>query len=346
MSFEEIMQEITSGFTGDSDKDLAYLKEQAEKYKDHEMSKEILRACGRLMYEHLPDDKKADIGQYINNDVESWYSILEEARFNHFQNNKEKALALIESLVKRIEDMTDSGMFANDAVSEYYCFNGPMETTLYFVNTGVQKTLRAPDRFPFATVYLFYGSLLIDFDRIDDAQAALKKAVRWNPANAEISFEYAETYKMKGEFEDYFKLSLDIFKYAYTPQDLARCYRNIGFYFIEKKLWQEAMGCYILSLEFKRDSKNAQSELYYINQMTNGKVKEPSIDFIKATAEKYGFPVGADNNVLGVAFTLGKEFAEQNNFAGAKHFFGIVYELTNDEDIKNMIAALPDSNDK
>ena len=222
MSFEEIMQEITSGFTGDSEKDLAYLQEQAEKYRDHEMSKEILRACGRLMYEHLPEDKKAEIGQYLNNDMESWYSILEEARFSHFQKNNEKALTLIESLVKRIEDMTEAGMFANDAVSEYYCFNDPMETTLYFVNTGVQKTLRAPDRFPFASVYLYYGSLLIDFDRIDDAQAALKKAVRWNPANAGISFEYSETYKMKGELEEYFKLCLNIFKYAYTPHDLAR----------------------------------------------------------------------------------------------------------------------------
>ncbi len=49
-SFDSIMRGITSGLTGNSKVDLAYLQEQMEKYKDHEMSKEILRACGRIMY--------------------------------------------------------------------------------------------------------------------------------------------------------------------------------------------------------------------------------------------------------------------------------------------------------
>ena len=35
MDFEKIMQEITSGLTGDGEKDIKYLMEQCEKYKDH-----------------------------------------------------------------------------------------------------------------------------------------------------------------------------------------------------------------------------------------------------------------------------------------------------------------------
>ena len=36
-AFDDIMHEITSGLTGDAKTDLAYLKEQCEAYKDHEM---------------------------------------------------------------------------------------------------------------------------------------------------------------------------------------------------------------------------------------------------------------------------------------------------------------------
>lgn len=65
MTYNEIMQEITSGLTGDYKKDCAYLKNQMEKYNNHNLSKEILRACGRLMFDILPDDKKEELSRVI-----------------------------------------------------------------------------------------------------------------------------------------------------------------------------------------------------------------------------------------------------------------------------------------
>ncbi len=56
--FESIMKEITRGLTGNFEQDISYLNEQMEKYKGHEYEKEILRACGRLIYEIMPEDKK------------------------------------------------------------------------------------------------------------------------------------------------------------------------------------------------------------------------------------------------------------------------------------------------
>ena len=55
------MHEITSGLTGNPEQDMKYLKETSEKYKDHQYSQEILRAIGRLMYEMIPDDKRAEV---------------------------------------------------------------------------------------------------------------------------------------------------------------------------------------------------------------------------------------------------------------------------------------------
>lgn len=43
MDFDHIMQEITSGLTGRSDEDVAYLMKQSEKHKTHPFAKEIAR---------------------------------------------------------------------------------------------------------------------------------------------------------------------------------------------------------------------------------------------------------------------------------------------------------------
>ena len=63
---EEIIKNITDGLTGDNEKDIQYLMEQTEKYKNHESSKEILRECGRLLYERLPEDSRPKIDKIID----------------------------------------------------------------------------------------------------------------------------------------------------------------------------------------------------------------------------------------------------------------------------------------
>ena len=61
MTYDEIMRKITAGLTGDEEHDRAYLKEQMEKYKEHELSTEIIRACGRLFYDLVPENKKEEL---------------------------------------------------------------------------------------------------------------------------------------------------------------------------------------------------------------------------------------------------------------------------------------------
>ena len=74
------MREITKGLSGDSETDIAYLKEQMKAYKDHEMGKEIIRACARLMYDLMPDDKKKDLEKVISNNASGTEATLEEVR--------------------------------------------------------------------------------------------------------------------------------------------------------------------------------------------------------------------------------------------------------------------------
>jgi hypothetical protein len=56
--------------------------------------------------------------------------------------------------------------------------------------------------------------------------------------------------------------------------------------------------------------------------------------------EKYGFPVGAPDDVPGLALAYGKHFAENEETEGALYCFNIAYELTGDENIKKIIDDL------
>lgn len=339
MNFDEIMREITSGLSHISEQDIPYLRGQMEKYKEHELSKEILRACGRLMYELLPDDKKDDLAKAIKNDGYAYETALDEVRFNVYKKDYDKALSIIEAVIKKAESLE---AFQNDAVSEYYTFDEPFEEVAYKINNESEKTIRrAP--LPFSTMYLLYGSLLFEMKRYDEAQAALRKSLKWNPTSAEANFEYIETFKVLGDFETFFSLSKDALNYVFRAVDVARCYRNIGFYFVEKGLYREATFCYLLSAEFERESKQVQSELYFISHRCKQDFGDPSMDDLKAIGEEYGFHVGPSDDVIDASYGIGKHCLEAKDYPLAKYFLSITYDLVHDAKIKEMLDGIPNA---
>lgn len=345
MTYEEIIEQIKDGLTGDSKADIAYLREQMENYKDHPMGKEILRECGRIIYSVLPDDRKDEFSRLVDMEDLKLDTAMDEVRFNIYKKDYQHALILMEDIVEKVESLEENGMFRNDAVSEYFTFNEPFEEMLYItVNDPDKEIRRSP--IPFDSIYFQYGSLLIDLKRYEDANQALRKAVRWNPVNTDILFEYSESFKLLGDIEKFFEISMQAARYAFRSPSLGRCYRNFAYYFVEKKLWKEAIGCDLISLQFDPDSANAQSELFYIQQMTNGTVEQPTLDELRGYGKKYGFPIGADDTVLSLAYTFGQQSLDDGETDAARYFFEILYDLTDDEEIKGILDSLPEANEK
>ncbi len=117
--FAEIMQKITGGLTGDPKKDMKYLDEKSKEYKDHPMNTEILRACGRLMAQLIPEDKREELNRFMVNRETGTKAALEEAKFNIYQKNFDKALSIIEGVIQSQNDLV---FYKDDAVSEYHDF--------------------------------------------------------------------------------------------------------------------------------------------------------------------------------------------------------------------------------
>jgi tetratricopeptide (TPR) repeat protein len=336
MDLDEILREITSGLSGDSKQDISYLQEQMEIYKDHEFSKEITGACGRIIYDLIPEDKQKELERIINNDVEGIKATLKEIRFNVFEGDIEKAFRLSESLVSKIEEMA---MFENDLASEYFTFNNVFEEMLYVYYNKPKRDLRH-STIPYGEIYYIHGNLLFEMKRIDEARIYLEKSLRWNPASCTAAFEYIETFKVRKEFDDFFRLTKEQFKYAYKPEYLARCYRNLGFYFIEKEEYSVAAGCYLMSMMYESDNKQAQSELYYIQQTAPKGYKKPTPELLDSYGEKYGFSIGACSDIIGLARVYSQKALKEGNLNVAIYFLDIFCGLTQNEDAIKLLEKL------
>ena len=332
-TFDQIMTEITSKLTGDPKVDVKYLMEQGEVYKNHNYSKEITRAIGRIIFEIVPDDIRDEFNKVFNNNNLGIEKVLEEANFQLYEKNWDKALKIIESLIKRIEEMN---WYNDDAVSEYHSFNNFFEEIIYKEIFKPSKKIRGiPENY--ADVYFKYGIILFELKKYDEAKNALEKANKYNPINVYILFELSEIYKMNKNWDKYLEINKKCLELAYDSTALARCYRNYGFYFVEMDKYEIATVLFFLSMHFDQNAKIAQSELLYISQKTGKNIKQPDAEEIEKILEDIGLKLGANEIILGIAMSIAFEALNKNNNEIAKHFFEIFYDLTKDEEIKKLI---------
>ena len=335
--FDKIMSEINSNLTGNPEKDMALLNEQSNKYKNHKYGKEIQKACGRLMYNAMPDDLRKKLGKAAEEFSSRINDSLNMAEEFLFKKEFNKALKIIEDLILKLDE---NQQYQDDEVSEYYNFEESFEEVLYSKLNNSEKDLRRVP-IPYTRIYNMYGYILYELDRFDDAKKCLEIGLGWNPVSFKLMSEYIEILKIKGDLENFFKLTLNAFKIAFRPQNVARCFRNLGYYFFNKELYSEAKAAYLFSLQFERDSEQTLKELYYLDEKTDHQIEKPPIEKVKEYSEKYGFPIGVDVDVLSLAFENGRKNMEKRNPGLARYFFSILYDLTHDSDIKAALDKLP-----
>ncbi len=286
----------------------------------------------------MPDEVREKFNQAFANDQKGTLATLDEIRFNIYKKEYEKAQRLMETLVKEADE---NPMFRDDEVSAYFTFEEPFEEMLYLYLFKPEKKARRAE-YPFAEIYLQQGSLFFELKRYTDAIEVLKKAVKWNPCNARIAFEYAEAYKAIGDLDEFLKITMKTFKIAFRPKEFARALRNVGFYLVEREKYVDAANLMILSLQYDRENVNAQSELYYISSKIDGGLKDPSWEDIEETGRKYEVPVFPDKDIIGIALAYGQEFLKNNIKDTAQYCFQIAYDLTEDDSIKELLDSVAD----
>ena len=248
--YENIINEIKANLGENNDLNRQYLSSQIEVYKDHPYNKEIIKEISRLMWDCLSDDEKQEFIE-ISEKENPIMDILNDIYYDIENGNYEKPL---EKLNKFMETFPE--MFEDDKVSEYHYFTNPLEELIFRKYIGLKKELRyIPDNQPLLDLYYVYGFLLLENKEYDKAEEYLKKAIKINPVSARIILELTEIYKVHTyTLNECIIRTSDALKYSYYPQDIARCYRNLGYYYVEENDMKTAMALYIYSMEFGSQS--------------------------------------------------------------------------------------------
>ena len=338
MNYEEIMQEIKSNLSGDAEIDIIYLQEQLRKYKEHELSEELAWGIGRLIFEALPEDQKAALSDMLATNPQVLGVVLEEAQNEIAQNNYEGGLSLLESLVEKID--ATAPKFESDGQYEYLCFDNRLEEILDGKLYNTEKEVRLVPQ-EYADTYLVYGNLLLEMGRPKEARKALLKSNRWNPIKVETLVELGEIYKQNQQLKRYLEINLKALNQAYTARNLARCYRNLGYYYVEKENYELATALYAFSVRFDKDNQIPEAALKYIQHKMGRRLALPSFQKCAELFANHGIQFGANDLVLSIAISLGHQAREAQSFDEARYYYSLAYELTENPQVKGWIDALP-----
>ncbi len=333
-SYEVAINDIKEGLTGDPRVDMAYLKMQTDKYKDHKFSKEIIREIARMIYALLPEEKKREMNETISKNEEGFDVKIEKCKYLIYKKQIKEALPILE---KMIEEVEITQPFEDDAVTEYYSFSEVMEELIFRTTFESRKEIR---RCPtnLSGLYFLYGNALFDIGRMDEAKNALEKARRWNPVDTSIGFEYAEVFKKVGDIETFYEETMKVHPFIFLYRDLARFYRNLGYYYTEKEDYKVAVCCYMYSAQFEK-SELVPAELYYIIRKS-GTDYQPGIEEITEYFKKNDIPELVDENILKIAYTMGADAKENGNKDMIAYFWGIFAEFIDDEEVIKTLVEL------
>ena len=323
--YNEIIKEIKSNLGSNKDLNRQYLSAQIDVYNDHPYNKEIIKEISHLMWDCLSEDEKQEFISISNNE-NPIMDILNDIYYDIENGNYKTPLDKLNTFME-----TFPGMFEDDKVSEYHYFTNPLEELIFRKNIGLKKELRyIPENQPLLDLYYVYGFLLLESQKYDKAEEYLKKAIKINPVSARIILELTEIYKIHTyTFNEYFIRTCDALQYAYYPQDIARCYRNLGYYYIEENQMKTALALFIYSMEFEA-SPLAYTEIKYIQSKNNN--IELSLNECIEIIQGKNIQIGPNPFILNVLDELIGEYDKNKLYNQLLYFLELKFDLKNDEE--------------
>lgn len=333
MNTQEILQQIRDGLTGEYGVDMAYLEGQVTKYKSHENAAEIENAIAELAYEILPEDKKEEVSKMMYLDGKRLDAVMNDALKLIDEGKSEESFKLTEALYTKIRIS-----YRETEAKMYLSLRNPLEHQLYLYFYQPSKRLERPP-FDLSRMVMIHGYNLLEAGRPEDAVAVLEDAIRYNPLNTDAYFEMAECYKYMQRHDELLGCVKETLSIATTPEEISRCYCNLGFYCVEIKDYDSAV-CFYYEAMIYADNPIVTAELSHIHQVTGKKLTAPTRKLVNEAFEKYGIKPGANDEVVGVVAALAKSSIEENDKVRARIYFRILYGLTNDPEVKKTLDAL------
>ena len=330
--YQKVIEDIKRNLGDNNDLNRKYLISQIDIYKHHEYSTEIVKEISRMIWDCLSPEEQEEFARIIEEE-NPIREILIEVEFYIQNNDYETALEKLDAFME-----TNPSFYENDKVNEYHTFQNPLEELIFNEFVGCEKELRyIPDSQPLEDLYYAYGFLLRDSARLEEAEDALKEALKLNPVSARTILELCDIYKMKTPtFNKFYFYNMDALKYAYSGYDLARIYKNFGFYYYEEGNIELSIACYKYSLKYENDPFTRER----INLLESNKNISLTDDECEEYLKSKHIQLGATPFIVENLKKLAIEYENDNMLDQSLYFYRLFYSVNKDEEIFHKIKEL------
>lgn len=328
-----IINDINNGLTGNYEEDMMYLHKASEKYKNDEESADILREIANIMYEILPENQKSELSnrfEQMKNEVAEEFKVVKNLIES---GDYTKAKISMEAILTAVD-----GSYEENEDSIYMCFNHVIELYIFNYYYKPVKEVKSTD-IPYHEFYRTYAYILTNLKSYEEAIEALNKANIWNPVDLDTLLSLTEVYKQKNDLENFLKITKQVYKLCCTRATMARYYRNLAYYYVETYKPEIARALYVYS-NIYFPTENAEKELAYIDQATNSKAPEYTLVLLQQVLKENDIELGPDSNTIGIIYRVGQIMMQDGDNARAKDCFTIVYDITNDQEAKELLERL------
>lgn len=334
MTKDEIVKKIKSGLTGDNKKDIKYLVSTLEANIKSSLGVIIAFECSKLIYDLIEEEKKESYKQGLILDiVNNSPVLLKQMSLASDKGDYETANEIIHYLVDLIEEFNIEEIYPS---INYREFNGAFEIIIDLFKRDENYHSYKELPLPLSMIFYQYGNLLLEEGKPREAIKYLKKAISYSPKTALFYIELGEAYKAIHELDKAFDAALKALKITYSNEEIAHSYRSLGYVLVEKGFLEEGLTLYRLSLDFDENEK-ALKEINYILKIANKNFELVDFDKMQEILDKYHIPLGADSDIVSLAYTFAKEKLSDGRYDEAKYFAKIGYELTDLEEFKEIL---------
>lgn len=232
---------------------------------------------------------------------------LEDARKAFIEKRYEEAKSIIQSFL-------DEALVLNkeDETRRYFSFRNL--TDFYYATQKIKINKNIVwTSLDFSLAYNILSYIANEEKEYSKAREYCDKAIYYNPIATIFYAEKAETYKFERDFENLYRVTSESYEYIFYHNELARYYRNLGFYYTEMKKYDVSFALYLVSLHYELNN-NAYHEIGYIrNQLNNPNYTMP-IEKALEILRQNNIPLGIkeENKNIIINFTNSKEMIERD----------------------------------
>lgn len=269
----------------------------------------------------------------INLEVEYFKKKNQEAYQTLMNKDFEKVNELLKEPLDKIQNSVKENTYCPQNIFEAGIF-------LNFLDKKVeQKDFANINYYDF---YLISAAANYNLNLLEKSREDYVKAIEFNPASSIARLQVLEIDKRQKNYDTYLEDVKEFFKYAYRRTDIAKAYRDVGYYLYEVKDYEMALVAYYLSnvYEFTEAAINEIKHIGEVEKIDLDSKAWLSEEMMGEFSNKYKIPLLPSEKLTSLAIAMANDAESKKALPVAKFAYQVAYELTLEEEYLKKIEEM------